>query len=388
MKKVCVITGSRAEYGILRPLIDRLRNDEDIELQVIATGMHLSPEFGLTYRQIEQDGYKINEKIETLLSSDTTVGISKSIGLGLISFSEAYQRLKPDLIIILGDRYEIFAAASAAMVFKIPIAHLHGGELTEGAIDEAIRHAITKMSYLHFTSTEVYRQRVIQLGEAPERVYNVGALGVENIKKMKLLTQYTLEEQLQFKFDKKIALITFHPVTLENKTSQEQFEVLLKAIDSFKDLKIIFTKANADTDGRIINDMIDEYVNRHEDRCIAFTSMGQERYLSALKYSSIVIGNSSSGIIEAPSFNIPTVNIGDRQKGRIKSSSVIDCKVDSVQIKQAIEYGLTKYDQNPQVENSNPYEKDNTSDQIIKYIKIFFKQSASTLKKKFYDLEQ
>ncbi|MDF2801704.1 MAG: UDP-N-acetyl-D-glucosamine 2-epimerase, UDP-hydrolyzing [Anaerocolumna sp.] len=388
MKKVCIVTGSRAEYGILQPLIYKLSKDEEIELQIIATGMHLSPEFGLTYKQIENDGYKINEKIETVLSSDTTVGISKAIGLGLISFAEVYQRLNPDLIIILGDRYEIFAAASAAMVSKIPIAHLHGGELTEGAIDEAIRHAITKMSYLHFTSTEVYRQRVIQLGEAPERVHNVGALGVENVKKMKLLTKDILEERLQFKFDKKVALITFHPVTLEDRTSQEQFQVLLEAVDYFMDLKIIFTKANADADGRIINSMIDKYVKRHADRCVAFTSMGQEKYLSALQYSSIVIGNSSSGIIEVPSFNIPTVNIGDRQQGRIKSKSVIDCGVKVIQIKQAIESGLSKQNKVFQLKNINPYEKENTTEQIILHIKKFLKQTHITFKKKFYDLEQ
>lgn len=388
MKKVCIITGSRAEYGILEPLIAKLDKDSEIDLQLIVTGMHLSPEFGLTYRQIEEDGYKIDEKIETVLSSDTSIGISKAMGLGLISFSEAYQRLTPDLVVVLGDRYEIFAAASAAMIGRIPIAHLHGGELTQGAIDEAIRHAITKMSYLHFTSTEEYRQRVVQLGEAPERVFNVGALGVENIKKVELLTKEELEEQINFKFDKAVALVTFHPVTLETKTSKEQFECLLEAMDDFPNLKIIFTKANADTDGRIINDMIDNYVKKNTGRCIAFTSMGQRRYLSALKYSSIVIGNSSSGIIEAPSFYIPTINIGDRQQGRIKAKSVIDCRTDMSEIKKATQRGLLEILKEQKTDGLNPYEKENTSDQIILHIKAFLNRECINLKKQFYDIKR
>jgi GDP/UDP-N,N'-diacetylbacillosamine 2-epimerase (hydrolysing) len=386
MKKACIVTGSRAEYGILQPLIYKLSKDEEIEVQIIATGMHLSPEFGLTYKQIERDGYKINEKIEMLLSSDTTVGISKSIGLGMIGFAEAYMRLQSDLIVLLGDRYEIFAAASAAMVAGIPIAHLHGGELTQGVIDESIRHAITKMSHLHFTSTETYRKRVIQLGEEPERVYNVGALGIENIKEMNLFTRDEIEEQLRFKFDKKVALITFHPATFEDVSPELQFASLLEAINAISDLNVIFTKANADANGRIINIMIDEYVATHHENCIAFTSMGQKRYLSALKFSSIVIGNSSSGIIEVPSFHIPTVNIGNRQQGRIHSETVINCEADKKQIQKAIEYGLTpEFNQAIQMVK-NPYDKTDTSNQIVRYIKVFLIQEEYDSKKKFYDL--
>lgn len=384
MKKICVVTGTRAEYGLLRPLIKRINEDNQLELQIIATGMHLSPEFGSTYKEIENDGFNIDEKIEILLSSDTPVGISKSIGLGIIGFADVFERLKPDMIIILGDRYEVFAAASAAMVSRIPIAHLHGGETTEGAIDEAIRHSITKMSYLHFTSTEKYRQRVIQLGEDPERVFNVGAIGIESIKELKLLNKSELEKSISFKLDKKTALVTFHPVTLENNTSKKQFKELLNALDKFKDLKIIFTKANSDTNGRIINSMIDEYVYSNKNRTIAFTSIGQLRYLSAMKYIDLVIGNSSSGIIEAPSFNVPTINIGDRQKGRTQAQSIINCKPIKQDIYYSIIKALSEKFINSIKDASNPYGNGVVSKKILMRIK----ESLNTgieLKKVFYD---
>ncbi|NLY45186.1 MAG: UDP-N-acetylglucosamine 2-epimerase (hydrolyzing), partial [Tissierella sp.] len=274
-KKICVITGTRADYGLLRPLIERIDKDDDLVLQLIATGMHLSLEFGQTYKEIEDNGYRIDEKLEMLLSSDTTVGVSKSMGLAMIGFADAFERLKPDMVVILGDRYEIFSAASAAMVARIPIAHIHGGETTEGAFDEAFRHSITKMSYLHFTSTEIYRKRVIQLGEDPERVFNVGAIGIESIKSLKLMDKDELEKSMNFRLNSKIALVTFHPVTLENSTSKDQFQELLNALNKFEDLKIIFTKANSDTNGRVINKMIDKYVKENEDSTIAFTSLGQ-----------------------------------------------------------------------------------------------------------------
>ncbi len=384
MKKICVVTGTRAEYGLLRPLIKRINEDNQLELQIIATGMHLSPEFGSTYKEIGNDGFNIDEKIEILLSSDTPVGISKSIGLGIIGFADVFERLKPDMIIILGDRYEVFAAASAAMVSRIPIAHLHGGETTEGAIDEAIRHSITKMSYLHFTSTEKYRQRVIQLGEDPERVFNVGAIGIESIKELKLLNKSELEKSISFKLDKKTALVTFHPVTLENNTSKKQFQELLNALDKFKDLKIIFTKANSDTNGRIINSMIDEYVYSNKNRTIAFTSMGQLRYLSAMKYIDLVIGNSSSGIIEAPYFNVPTINIGDRQKGRTQAQSIINCKPIKQDIYYSIIKALSEKFINSIKDASNPYGNGVVSKKILMRIK----ESLNTgieLKKVFYD---
>ena len=336
-RKICVITGTRAEYGLLHWTMKRILESEDLELQICVTGMHLAPEFGLTYQQIEKDGFYINEKIEILLSSDSSVGISKSIGLGLIGFSEAFQRLKPDLIFILGDRFEIFSAAAAAMVSKIPIAHCHGGETTEGVIDESIRHSITKMSQLHFTSTEKYRNRVIQLGENPERVFNVGALGIENVNKLQLMDKLAIENSMNFKLAKHNILVTFHPVTLEDSTAENQFLELLEAIDSLEETNIIFTKPNADTDGRIIFSMIDEYVTSHSDKSVAFISLGHLRYLSLLQYVDMVVGNSSSGLIEVPSFKIPTINIGDRQKGRLKSKTVIDCEPTKDSILKAIE---------------------------------------------------
>ncbi|MBU3106228.1 UDP-N-acetylglucosamine 2-epimerase [Clostridium gasigenes] len=385
VKKICIVTGTRAEYGLLRPLIDKVNEDNDLELQLIATGMHLSPEFGMTYTNIIDDGYKINEKIEILLSSDTSVGISKSMGLATISFAEAFERLKPDMIVVLGDRYEIFAVCSAAVTAKIPIAHLHGGETTEGAFDEVFRHCITKMSYLHFTSTEEYRKRVIQLGENPNRVFNVGAIGVENIVSLDLLEKREIEKSIGFTLDKPFGLVTFHPVTLENNTSEYQFRELLKALDEMDGMKFIITKANSDSDGRVINKMIDEYEKDNKDKIIAFTSMGYLRYLSAMKYCNSVIGNSSSGIIEAPSFNKPTINIGDRQKGRMQAESVINCNPSKADIVNAINISLSK-EFREKIKNSiNPYGDGNTSSKIINIIKQALSQNIN-LKKKFYDI--
>ena len=386
-KNICIITGTRAEYGLLCPLIKKISEDDKLNLQLVVTGMHLSPEFGLTYKQIEEDGYKIYEKVEILLSSDTSIGISKSMGLAMISFSEVFDRLKPDMVVVLGDRYEIFSAVSVASISRIPVCHLHGGETTEGAFDENLRHSITKMSYLHFTSTEEYRKRVIQLGESADRVFNVGAIGIENIKKMNLLSKEELEESINFKLDKKYAIVTFHPVTLENNTAKDQFKELLLALYNIKDLKVIFTKANSDTDGRIINKMIDEFVLNDKERFIAFTSMGSLRYLSAIKYSDVVIGNSSSGIVEVPSFNKPTINIGDRQKGRIQAKSIINCEPVKNDIENAIEKALSKEFLENIKDVKNPYGEGNVSDKIIEKIKYFLENDKINLKKKFYDLE-
>ena len=385
MNKIAVVTGTRSEYGLLQPLIDKIHKDTTLELCLIVTGMHLSPEFGHTYKQIEADGYPIAEKIEMLLSSDTSIGVTKSMGLGLISFAEVYDRTKPELVILLGDRYETFVAATAATIANIHIAHLHGGELTEGAFDEAFRHSITKMSYLHFTSTEVYRKRVIQLGENPERVYNVGALGVENIKNIPLLTKESLEESIEFPIEPKLAIVTFHPVTLEKQSAGRQFKELLMALDEFPDVKLIFTKANADTEGRQINKLIDEYIERYPKRAIAFTSMGQLRYLSALKYCDFVVGNSSSGIIEAPSFHIPTINIGNRQRGRVCSRTVINCESQREAIKDAITYALGEECKGKMLEYNNPYEQSSTSDNILKVVKVFLSNKPKGLNKHFYD---
>ena len=383
MKKICVVTGTRAEYGLLYWLMKGIQADRCFELQLIVTGMHLSPEFGLTYEEIEKE-FKINKKIEMLLSSDTAIGISKSVGLAQISFAESFEDLQPDLVIVLGDRYEIFAASSAAMIARIPIAHIHGGETTEGAFDEAIRHSITKMSHLHFTATEQYRNRVIQLGEAPERVFNVGGMGIENIKRLKLLDKEEFQRSIDFKLAEKNLLITFHPVTLEKSTARQQFIELLEALDELEDTHLIFTKANSDTDGRIINKLIDEYANANPFKAKAFTSLGQLRYLSALQFMDAVVGNSSSGLAEAPSFKIATVNIGDRQKGRIKATSVIDCDPDKASITKSLKEVYTLEMKKILEQSENPYGDGLASLEIINIIKET--NLNNILKKNFYNL--
>ena len=383
MKKICVVTGTRAEYGLLYWLLKEIEADKEFQLQVIVTGMHLSPEFGLTYKEIEKE-FKINKKIEMLLSSDTSVGISKSMGLAQISFAESYDELKPDIVIVLGDRYEIFSATSAAMIARIPIAHIHGGEKTEGAFDESIRHSITKMSHLHFTATDEYKNRVIQLGEDPSRVFNVGGMGIENIKRLKLLSKDEFEKSIEFKLNSKNILVTFHPVTLENSTAKEQFQQLLDAIDELEDTNIIFTKANSDTDGRVINQMIDEYVTKNFHKSVQFTSLGQLRYLSALQYVDAVVGNSSSGLAEAPSFRIGTINIGDRQKGRIKASSVIDCEPNKDSILKSFEKLYSKEFQETLKTTINPYGDGCASKKIVEILKSV--DLGNILKKSFYDL--
>lgn len=341
MRKICVVTGTRAEYGLLYWLMKKIQADNELQLQIIATGMHLSPEFGLTYKTIEEDGFIIDAKVEMLLSSDTPVGIAKSIGLGVIGFADALDRLKPDVMVVLGDRYEIMAAAQAALVARIPIAHIHGGETTEGAIDESIRHAITKMSQLHFVAAEPYRNRVIQLGEHPDTVFNVGALGIENIKRLQLLDRSRLEQSINFELGTSCFLVTYHPATLGAIEPAAAMQALLDALDLFPEAKIIFTRPNSDTDGRILIQMIDEYALLNKGRVAVFTSMGQLRYLSALQLADAVIGNSSSGIIEAPACNIPTVNIGNRQSGRLKADSIIDCQETTESIASAISKALS-----------------------------------------------
>lgn len=386
MKKICVVTGTRAEYGLLKPIIEKVYQAEELELQLVVTGMHLSSEFGLTYQEIEKDGYPIKAKIEMLLSSDTSVGITKSMGIALIGFADYYEINKPDTVVILGDRYEILMAASAAMIARIPIAHIHGGENTEGAIDEAIRHSITKMSHLHFVTTEEYRNRVIQLGEQPDTVYNVGALGVENIKSVKLLSKKELEDSLEFRFTDNTVMVTFHPVTLESMTAKKQFRSILEVIDNHKELSVIFTKANSDTDGRIINQMIDEYVAANSGRCKVYTSLGQVRYLSALQFCVAVMGNSSSGMIEAPSFGIPTVNIGDRQKGRVSAESVINCGNSMQEIEAALQTALSREFRDGLTNVKNPYEKLGTSDVIVQVISDAL-EGGIDIKKTFYDIK-
>ncbi|HEU4609734.1 MAG TPA: UDP-N-acetylglucosamine 2-epimerase [Chitinophagaceae bacterium] len=384
-RKICVITGTRAEYGLLYWTIKALLEDEAFTLQLIVTGMHMSPEFGLTYKQIEADGIPIDKKLEILLSSDSSVGIGKSMGLGIISFAEAFAELQPDMVLLLGDRFEIFSAAAAAMVSRIPIAHCHGGEATEGLIDEPIRHSITKMSHLHFTATETFRRRVIQLGEQPNRVYNVGALGVENVNRLALLDRQQFEESIGFQLGKKNMLVTFHPVTLEFSSAEAQFNALLQALLEQEDAKVIFTKANADTDGRIINQMIDAFVTKYPQKAVGFTSLGQLRYLSALRHVDVVVGNSSSGLLEVPTFKKPTVNIGDRQRGRVKAESIIDCQPDFESIKQAIGLALSQPFTEKLKYIKNPYDNGNASEKILEVLKKT--EFSGLLKKAFYDLK-
>jgi GDP/UDP-N,N'-diacetylbacillosamine 2-epimerase (hydrolysing) len=382
-RKICVVTGTRAEYGLLRWVMEGIRASSELELQVIATGMHLSPEFGLTYREIEQDGFVIDSKIETLLSSDTPAALAKSMGLGLIGFGEALQRLRPDLLLVLGDRFEIFAASAAATVARIPIGHAHGGETTEGAFDEAMRHSITKMSHLHFVAAEEYRRRVIQLGEDPQRVFLVGGLGVDRIRKINLLGREALETELAFKLGARNLLITFHPVTLENLTSAQQMRELLFALETIEDSHLIFTMPNADTGGRVVISMIEEFVaNRPNTR--AYASLGDLRYLSCIQHVDGVVGNSSSGLTEVPSFGKGTVNIGDRQRGRLKSASIIDCAPDRGAIIAALNRLFSPAFRATLATAHNPYGEGGASEKIVRLLKDY--PMEFILKKSFHDL--
>ena len=383
-KKICVITGSRAEYGQLYSLIKAIKLSNKLELQLVVTGMHLSPEFGFTLKEIEKD-FKINKKVDIILSSDTEIGITKSMGLALISLAETYNDLKPDFILVAGDRYEIFSAVSAAMIAKIPIIHLHGGEKTEGAFDDSIRHSITKMSYLHFTASKEYKNRVIQLGEDPKRVFNVGGIGIDSIKEQKLLTKKEFEKSIKLKLNTKNILVSFHSVTLETNTARKQFKEILDAINELKNTNIIFTKTNSDPGGRIINKMIDEYVSKNSHKSIGYISLGQLRYLSALKYIDFIIGNSSSGLSEAPTFKVATINIGDRQRGRIKASSVIDCLPQKKKILNVVKKIYSKKFQNNLKLTKNPNGKGGAIKRIIKILEKISKPHS--LKKKFFDIK-
>ena len=383
-RKICIVTGSRAEYGLLYWLIKEVKTDPDLELQLIATGMHLSSKFGLTYKVIEKD-FNIDKKIDMHLSSDTSIGISKSMSVAQRSFSKAYNKLKPDIVVVLGDRFEIFSAVSSAMISRIPIAHIHGGEATEGLIDEAIRHCITKMSHLHFTATEEYSKRVMQLGEDSKRVFNVGGAGIENIKRLKLLTKEEFEKSINFKLNIKNILVTFHPVTLERKTSKKHFQEILNSLDELKDTNIIFTKANSDADGKIINQMIDNYTNKNSHKSVGVTSLGQLNYLSALKHTDVIVGNSSSGISEAPSFKIATINIGDRQNGRIKAESVVDSLSNKKDIKRAIKKVYSDEFKNLLKNVKNPYGDGCSSKKIIKVLKTI--KLKDILKKFFFNIK-
>ncbi len=383
-RKICIVTGSRAEYGLLYWLMKEVQDDPELELQLVVTGMHLSPEFGLTYKTIKNDGFPIAEHVEMLMSSDSPVGIAKSLGLGTIGFADTFPRLKPDIVVLLGDRYEILAAAQAALIARMPIAHLHGGETTEGAIDEAIRHAITKMSQLHFVAAEPYRRRVIQLGEDPSRVFNFGSLAVDNINKLNLLDRQELERELNFEFGPESFLITYHPVTLGSLDPEKAMLELIKALDSFPKAQLIFTKPNSDTHGRVIQQIIDDYVAMHNGRAIAFNTLGQLRYLSTLKHVNLVLGNSSSGLSEAPLLGTPTVNVGERQRGRLRAPSVLDCPEKAEEIAWAIRQALS----DDFVMRAEQYAQRFCSSDVSARIKEQLKATNldRLMSKKFYDL--
>lgn len=383
-RKICVVTGTRAEYGLLTPLLHEIKKDIDLELQIIATGMHLSPEFGLTYKEIEKE-FKIDKKIEMLLSSDTSIGISKSMGLAQISFAEAYSELKPDIVVVLGDRYEILSAVIVAMMCRLPIAHISGGELTLGAIDDSIRHAITKMSHIHFVATEEYKNRVIQLGEDKRYVFNFGEAGLDNILNLSLLSKEEFEDAIDFKLNKKNILFTYHPTTIDSEEKIIQdIDNILDVLSELKDTNIIFTKANSDAGGRIINGKLEAFVQKHLHTKL-FTSLGQLRYLSALQYVDAVVGNTSSGIVEAPSFKIGSINIGYRQDGRVKASSVIDCSTSKQAITDAFKKLYSEKFQSTLKDIINPYYSANASlktKNILKTINL-----DGILYKKFKDIK-
>lgn len=383
-RKICVVTGTRAEFGLLRWMMQEIDASDALTLQVIATGMHLSPEFGSTYREIEQAGFNIDARVEMLLSADTASAVTKSMGLGLIGYADAYARLAPDLVVLLGDRFEIFAAAAAAMIAGIPIAHLHGGETTEGAFDEAIRHSITKMAHLHFVAAEDYRRRVIQLGEQPEKVFLVGGLGIDSIKRIKLLDRKSLEESLNFKLGPRNLLITFHPVTLDSQSnSRQQMAAVLDALDELEDTHLIFTMPNADTGGRELATMVNDFVASHHNARV-YTSLGQLRYLSCMKYVDGVVGNSSSGLAEAPSMGIATINIGDRQKGRLSASSVINCEPTLHGMREALSTLFRPSFQSKVKSTINPYGSGGASEKIVEVIKNY--DLNNLLKKTFFNL--
>lgn len=385
MKKIAIITSTRAEYGILKPLINALGEDSEFIVQLIVTGTHLLKEYGETYKNIEADGIIIHKKIEIPMKNDSGQDISNTQAIAIMKFSEYFTEDRPDLLIVLGDRYEIPAFCMAAMNLRIPIAHIAGGETTEGAIDEAYRHAVTKMSWLHFTTAEQYRRRVIQLGENPDRVYNVGSLMIETIKSLKKVPKQSIEEYLGLHLTKPFALVTFHPVTLEDNTAREQSVALIEAMKAFWQYDFICTKANADLGGSIVNELLEE-ASQNNDNIHLYASLGQARYLSLMSEAVFVLGNTSSGIGEAPVFKTPTVNIGDRQKGRIRAASVVDCEPDKDSIIGGIQKAVSK-DFVESIQNmKSPYGDGDTSSKIVNILKERLSDNID-LKKSFYDIE-
>jgi len=385
-RKICIVTTTRAEYGILKPLLSEIDADDTLTLELVVTGTHLSVKHGATYKEIEADGFKIDAKIAMNLDDDSNEALSFAMAQLQRDITKVFSDLEPDIVVILGDRYEILSVATAAMMLHIPLAHIHGGEITEGAIDDSIRHAVTKLSQLHFTSTEEYAQRVIQLGEQPNRVFNVGSLAVEQIKKLPLLSKEELEKSLAFTFGERNLLVTYHPETLSHLSPQKQFQELLNALDELQETKIIFTKANADAGGAVINAMIEDYVQKNSDKAAAFSSLGQLRYFSTIMYVDAVVGNSSSGILEVPSFHKPTINIGERQKGRTQARSIVNAKTLQEDIKKAIYKAYNEDFLQVLKDVRNPYESEGTSRKIEEVLRSVALDAL--LQKKFYDIKE
>ena len=387
MRKICVVTGTRAEYGLLSRLMKMIQDDKETLLQIVATNMHLSPKFGNTYQEIENDGFTIDYKIPIIDEDapDTATTTVLSLSKALAGFADAYNELKPDLVVVLGDRYEVLAAATAALIERIPIAHIHGGEVTEGAFDDAIRHSITKMSQLHFASTEAYRKRIIQLGEQPDHVFYTGAVGVENVKKLPLMSKEEIEKEIDFKIDENTILVTYHPVTLGKRTAKDDIDDFIAALEERKNLRIIFTMPNSDTGSQFIVEAVNSFVNKNSDRAKAFKSLGVVRYLSVMKLMAAVVGNSSSGIVEVPSFGIPTLNIGDRQKGRIQADSTYNCLPDRGSVLKGLDKVLSKEFHELASKAHNPYEKANTAEEIFKVISTY--PLEQLIQKHFYDIQ-
>jgi len=387
MRKICFITGTRAEYGLLSRLMKMVQDDADTQLQIIATNMHLSPKYGNTYQEIEKDGFTIDRKIPIIDDNDKDSAVTtvKSMAKALAGFADAYDELKPDMVVVLGDRYEILAAATAALIERIPIAHLYGGEITEGAYDDAIRHSVTKMSHLHFTSCEEYRHRVIQLGEQPDHVFNVGSIGVENIKMLPLMSKDEIEKEIGFAIGDHTILVTYHPVTLGNRTAKEDIDDFIAALDEKKDLRIIFTMPNSDTGGQAIVEAINAFVDKNHQRAKAFKSLGVLRYLSVMQQVAAVVGNSSSGLVEVPSFKIPTLNIGDRQKGRMAADSVFNCKTDKQSVLKGLDIVLSEEFRQKAAAIHNPYDKEGTAQAMFNVIRTYPLDSLN--QKHFYDIK-
>lgn len=371
MRKICFVTGTRAEYGLLSRLMRLVADDKDLQLQIIATNMHLMPEYGETYKEIEADGFHIDRKVYMNKPTDDATGIIVSMAEEMKGMNDALIKLNPDILVILGDRYEMLVVATVAMLRRIPIAHLHGGEISEGAVDDSIRHSITKMSSLHFTSTEEYRRRVIQMGEQPERVFYVGAIGVENLKQVPLMSKQDLEASLNFTFNGNTILVTYHPVTLGYRSPKDEINDFFLALDAFPSLKVLFTMPNSDQGGEVIRRAIEGYCSRHGDRCSCYSSLGLKRYLSALRYVAAVVGNSSSGLLEVPSAHIPTLNIGERQKGRTHGESVFDCGSDTNSIIAGLNTILSDEFREVAYKAANPYEKENTAQNIFNVIATY-----------------